>query len=146
VTRASWTASRPSFHPRAAWCAAQQLREAAPSCGRILAGAATAALGLAAIGSAQWLELRRHAGPARRWILWTALAWAVGLPFSFAPAPFVDESTPLASHLVLWGCGGLLMAYAMALVTWQGVRRLNVVGEPAQARLAEPRRMLAEQP
>lgn len=87
-----------------------------------IAGAA----GLAAIGTAQWLELRRHAARAGRWIAWTALAWAVALPLSFAPGPFVDEATPLSSHVVLWGCGGLLMAYAMALITWRGVRRLAV--------------------
>ena len=34
-----------------------------------VAVAATALLGLAAIGSAQWLELRRHTSAARRWIL-----------------------------------------------------------------------------
>jgi hypothetical protein len=87
--------------------------------GIVLAGAA-----LAAIGSAQWLELRHHAPRAHRWIGWTALAWALALPLSFTPGPFVDESTPIASHLVLWGCGGMLMAYVMATVTWQGVRRL----------------------
>lgn len=86
-------------------------------------GISAGSLGLAAIGSAQWLELRRHTARARRWIAWTALAWTVALPFSFAPGPFVDERTPLLAHFVLWGCGGLLMAYAMALVTWQGVRR-----------------------
>lgn len=91
-----------------------------------IAAAVSAGLGgLAAIGSAQWLELRHHTGAARRWIAWTALAWLVALPFSFAPGPFVDEATPLTSHFVLWGCGGLLMAYAMALVTWQGARRLS---------------------
>lgn len=87
-------------------------------------GAAAGALALAAIGAAQWLELRRHAARAWRWIAWTALAWAIALPLSFAPSPFVDESTPLAAHVALWGAGGLLMAYAMALVTWRGVRQL----------------------
>ncbi len=82
-------------------------------------------VGLAAIGSAQWLELRRHAAMAHRWIAWTGLAWVIALPLSFAPGPFVDGSTPLASHLALWGSGGLLMACAMALITWQGARRLS---------------------
>ena len=68
-----------------------------------LAGVAAGAAGLAAIGAAQWLELRRDAARAGRWIAWTALAWAVALPLSFAPGPFVDESTPLASHVALWG-------------------------------------------
>lgn len=84
----------------------------------------TAMIGLVAIGGTQWLELRHHCARAHRWIAWTALAWVVALPMSFLPGPLVDESTPLGSHLVLWGCGGLLMAHVMALITWQGVRRL----------------------
>jgi hypothetical protein len=80
-------------------------------------------VGLAALGTAQWLELRRHTLNAHRWIAWTALAWALALPLSFTPSPFVDGQTPIASHLALWACGGLLMAHVMALVTWQGVRR-----------------------
>jgi hypothetical protein len=95
----------------------------------------TAIMGLGAIGSAQWLELRHHTPRANRWILWTALAWVVALPLSFTPGPLVDESTPIASQVALWGCAGLLMAYAMALVTWQGVRRLPSAmhGPPAPA-------------
>lgn len=89
----------------------------------VVVGILAAIVGLAAIGSCQAVELRHHGRGARRWIAWTALAWAVALPLSFAPGPFVDESTPLSSNLVLWVCGGVLMAYTMALVTWQGVRR-----------------------
>ena len=80
--------------------------------------------GLGAIGGAQWLELRRHAPRAWPWIGWTALAWVVGLPLSFAPGPFVDESTPLFAHVGLWGSGGIMMAYVMSLITWRGVRAL----------------------
>jgi hypothetical protein len=68
------------------------------------------------------LELLEHTPFAGSW---TALAWAAALPFSFAPAPFVDESTPVSSHLLLWGSGGLLMAYVMALITWRGVLRVS---------------------
>jgi hypothetical protein len=89
------------------------------------AGLAAGLIGLAAIGTAQWIELRRHTPKTRRWIAWTALAWTLALPLSFTPSPFVDERTPVASHLALWGCGGLLMAYVMALITWQGARRLT---------------------
>lgn len=81
--------------------------------------------GLAAIGGAQWIELRHHTKAAHRWIAWSALAWVMALPFSFAPGPFVDETTPFAAHVALWACGGALMAYVMAVVTWQGVRRLT---------------------
>jgi hypothetical protein len=88
------------------------------------AGVATGIVGLGAIGAAQWLELRHHTSAAHRWIAWTALAWVIALPLSFTPAPFVDEATPLVPQVVLWGCAGLLMAHVMALITWQGARRL----------------------
>jgi hypothetical protein len=91
---------------------------------RVAAGLATALFGLAAIGTAQWLELRHHTSAAHGWILWTALGWALALPWSFTATPFVDESTPIASRLVLWSCAGLLMAHVMALIKWQAIRRL----------------------
>lgn len=89
-----------------------------------LVGIAAAFVGLGAIGSAQWVELRHHAKRAWRWIAWTAAAWALALPLSFLPGPFVDERTPFGTQLLVWGGGGLLMALVMAIVTWQGVRRL----------------------
>jgi hypothetical protein len=52
---------------------------------------------------------------------------ARGAPHGLAAAllhAVVDETTPLAAHFALWGCGGMLMALVMALVTWQGARRL----------------------
>jgi hypothetical protein len=91
---------------------------------QVTLGLAAGGTGLLGIGGAQWIELRHHTPLAHRWIGWTALAWAVALPLSFTPSPFVDERTPIASHVALWGCAGLLMAYVMALITWQGVRRL----------------------
>ncbi|MCB9756047.1 MAG: hypothetical protein H6713_39500 [Myxococcales bacterium] len=89
-----------------------------------VAGCLVAVVGLVAIGGAQWLELRRHAPRAWRWIPWTALAWTVALPLSFAPGPLVDESTPIGAHVLLWGSGGLLMAFVMAQITWRGARRV----------------------
>jgi hypothetical protein len=91
----------------------------------VATAAATVLLGLPAIGFAQWIELRHHARRAWRFIGWSALAWLLALPFSFAPGPFVDESTPFAPQLALWTIGGLLMALVMALVTWLGVRTLT---------------------
>jgi hypothetical protein len=88
-------------------------------------GVSAGVLGVWAMGAAQWIELRRHTVGARRWIAWTALAWILALPFSFAPGPFVDETTPFSSQIVLWAMGGLSMACVMALVTWQGVRRIT---------------------
>lgn len=82
-------------------------------------------LGLLSIGAAQWIELRHHAERAWRFIVWSALAWLLALPLSFAPGPFVDATTPFASQLALWSLGGWLMAAVMAFVTWRGVRQLR---------------------
>lgn len=90
----------------------------------IACAVATALVGLVSMGGAQWLELRHHAPRAWRFILWTALAWALALPLSFAPGPFVDASTPLMPQVALWTLGGALMALVMSMVTWLGVRRL----------------------
>jgi hypothetical protein len=98
--------------------------DAVPFAVMVTASVGVGAVGLVAIGGAQWLELRRHVRGAHRWIAWTALAWTVALPLSFAPSPLVDEATPLGVHLVLWSIAGLLMAFVMALITWQGARRL----------------------
>lgn len=82
------------------------------------------AFGVFVTGALQWLELRRHSKFAYLWIRWSALAWVVALPLSFAASPFVDASTPLGIHLALWATSAVLMAHVMALVTWQGVRRV----------------------
>lgn len=90
------------------------------------AGVAAGVGALLAMGSLQWIELRRHVqGGPSSWIGWTALAWLLALPMSFLPGPLVDEKTPLLPNLTLWVCGGLLMAYVLSLLTWQGARRLR---------------------
>jgi hypothetical protein len=90
------------------------------------AGIAVGVGALLAMGSLQWIELRRHAGGSPLpWIGWTALAWLLALPMSFLPSPLVDEKTPLLPNLTLWVLGGLLMAYVLSLITWQGARRLR---------------------
>jgi hypothetical protein len=96
----------------------------APQAAVIATAVIVAPIGLVLMGAAQWLELRQHAFRAHRWIAWSALAWAVALPASFLPMPLVDESTPASESLVLWIAAGLAMAYVMALLTWQGARRL----------------------
>lgn len=96
---------------------------------KIAAGVAGGIAALAAIGGAQWIELRRHVSGAWRWILWTALAWCIALPCSFAPAPFVDDSTPMLPNAVLWFCGGVCMAYVMAQITWRGAARMRALAE-----------------
>ena len=114
--------------------------DGAPRFATVLAGTLAAVVGLLGLGGAQWLELRRRAPRAHRWVFWTALAWIVALPLSFLPGPFVDEETPLWASLVLFAVAGVQMAYAMALITWQGARRLSTgqERESGSARKAYP--------
>jgi hypothetical protein len=107
--------------------------ERVPAAAMIAVGLVAGVVGLVAIGGLQWLELRNRTSRATAWIAWTALAWALALPLSFLAGPFVDEHTPLPIHFVLWGSTGVMMAYVMALVTWQGVRRIAPSGQRVTA-------------
>ncbi len=101
--------------------ASVMLAQAVGGAAWVVAGVA----GLLAIGGAQAWVMRRHVARAARWIAWTALAWTVALPLSFAPGPLVDEATPAATIATLWACAGLAMAYVLAVVSWQGARQLR---------------------
>lgn len=100
-------------------------RSGAPIAVLVMLAATVGVIGLLVIGVAQWLVLRAQIRASAAWIAWTALAWACALPFSFAPGPFVDASTPIGVHLMLWGASGVVMAWVMAVITWQGVRRVT---------------------
>ncbi|CCQ46070.1 putative membrane protein [Pseudarthrobacter siccitolerans] len=68
---------------------------------------------LASIGTAQWLELRRHVARAWRWIPATAAAWAAGL------LVFLAISTPLwqpGQEPALTALIGVVAGVAMAAV------------------------------
>lgn len=118
------------------WCAVMStmLLAAADVPVAATAGAAVlvALFGLLGIGGPQYLELRHHTTAALRWIPWTALAWVVALPTSFLPGLLVDETTPVWVDVTLYACAGLLMAYLMALITWQGARSLTAPTTPDQ--------------
>lgn len=79
---------------------------------------------LLSIPVAQSLVLAGHVIRSHRWAGWTLLAWTVALPWSFAPSPFVDATTPPAQMALGFGLGGLAMALTMAAVTGVGARRL----------------------
>ena len=92
----------------------------------VLAVAALAALALlASIPVAQWLVLRGRVARAWRWVPITFAAWLLGLPASFAPSPFIDESTPWYGVALAFALAGLVMAAVVALVTGFGMRRLG---------------------
>ena len=80
----------------------------------ILAGAV---LLLASIPALQWLVLRRVVRPAFWWIPVNAGVWAVGILWTLAPSPFIDERTALPALFGTYLLAGLLMALTVALLS-----------------------------
>jgi len=78
---------------------------------------------LASIPVAQWLVIR-HRAHAIRWIPVNMGAWAVGVLWTLAPSPIVDESTSSAVLIVVYVTAGLLMAATVASLTASTARRL----------------------
>ena len=78
---------------------------------------------LASIPVAQWLVIRSRAHAAR-WIPVNMGAWALGVLWTFAPSPIVDESTSFAALIAVYAIAGLLMAATVASLTATTARRL----------------------
>ena len=90
-----------------------------------IAGAVVGGLALLlAIPTAQWPLLRPLVQRASRWIPLNVLAWGVGILWTVAPSPFVDETTPVAGLILAYALAGLLMAATVAVVTGLGLRRM----------------------
>ena len=70
---------------------------------------------LASIPVAQALVLRRRGSV--RWAAGNAGAWAIAILWTFAPSPFIDESTPVAVVAAFYVAAGLLMAGTIAILT-----------------------------
>ncbi len=71
------------------------------------------------------MHARDFLPPRRAVIVWTALARIAALPLGLLPGPLVTTETPFAAQTILWGCTSVLIAYVMALITWQGAKRLR---------------------
>lgn len=85
---------------------------------------------LLSIPSAQYLLLRSAVPGASSWIGFNVLAWLVGIGWTFAPSPLVDQSTKTAALIAAYGVAGLLMATTVAIITglcWVGWLRRGVV-------------------
>ena len=81
---------------------------------------------LASIPVLQWLILRGEVRAAWRWIPWNMAAWAIGILWTLAPSPFIDERTPMGAIIGVYAAAGLLMATTVAALTsvpaWRVVR------------------------
>jgi len=90
---------------------------------------------LASIGTAQWLELRRHVPHASRWIGASALAWALGLgTFSAVATPLWQPGQSPALIVAIGLLGGLAMATTMAVTTGLVLRRLLATSSASPSR------------
>ncbi|TQM32514.1 uncharacterized protein DUF385 [Nocardia bhagyanarayanae] len=80
--------------------------------------AAGAAVMVSAMGTAQWLVLRRHLTDAGGWIAATAVAWLAGLTVLTAvTTPLWQPGQPAALTVAIGVLGGLAMAATMAAFT-----------------------------
>lgn len=77
---------------------------------------------VASIPTAQWAVLRRPR--TLRWIPVNMGAWAVGVLWTIAPSPIVDESTPVGVIVLLYVLAGVLMAGTVAVLTASTAARL----------------------
>ncbi|WP_426227445.1 hypothetical protein [Pseudarthrobacter sp. DSP2-3-2b1] len=71
-------------------------------------------------------SLALYAAPAA--VVYPALvlagAWAVGLLWTLAPSPFIDETTPVPILFAVYLLAGLLMAATVAVLTGFAARRV----------------------
>jgi len=92
---------------------------------------------LASIPTLQWVVLRRLVHPSFFWAPVNMGAWAVGLLWTFAPSPFVDESTPTLVIVIAFLLGGMLMALTVAALTGLAARQVvRLASQPDGTRLA----------
>jgi hypothetical protein len=79
---------------------------------------------LASLPLAQYFVLRDHVRRAALWIPINIAAWLLGIAWTLAPSPVVDESTPAGALILIYGIAGLCMAATVAIVTGVGMIRL----------------------
>jgi hypothetical protein len=80
---------------------------------------------LTSIPLAQYIVLRDRLRRAALWIPINMVAWLVGISWTLAPSPFVDQSTPVQSLILIYGLAGLCMAATVAIITGLGITRLS---------------------
>jgi hypothetical protein len=72
---------------------------------------------LASIPTAQFMLLRTALPTAGRWVRFNAVAWMLGLSWTFAPPALVTPDTPVVSEIGVYAIAGILMATTVAIVT-----------------------------
>lgn len=92
--------------------------------GSLIAAATGALILLASLPLAQYVVLRDHVSRAIWWIPINMAAWLAGIAWTLVPSPWVDQSTPIGSLIVMYGVAGLCMAATVAVITGLGMIRL----------------------
>jgi hypothetical protein len=91
---------------------------------------------LVSLPLAQYVVLRDHVRRAVLWIPINMAAWVVGITWTLLPSPWIDESTPVATLILIYGIAGLCIAATVAVITGSGmIRLLRPIGT---ARSASP--------
>ena len=76
---------------------------------------------LTSLPLAQYFVLRNHVRRAVLWIPINIAAWLLGIAWTLAPSPVVDESTPTGALIMIYGIAGFCMAATVAVVTGVGI-------------------------
>jgi hypothetical protein len=79
---------------------------------------------LSSLPLAQYFVLHDHVRRALLWIPINVVAWLLGISWTLVPSPWVDQSTPTGTLILIYGIAGLCMAATVALVTGAGLTRL----------------------
>jgi len=79
---------------------------------------------LVSLPLAQYFVLRDHVTRPALWIPINIVAWLIGIAWTLAPSPVVDQSTPARDLILRYGLAGLCMAATVAVVTGVGMLRL----------------------
>jgi hypothetical protein len=72
---------------------------------------------LVSIPTAQFMLLRTARPTAGRWVRFNAVAWMLGLSWTFAPPVLVQPNTPVISEIGVYAIAGVLMACTVALIS-----------------------------
>jgi hypothetical protein len=100
----------------------------------IVVGMILGTLLLCSIGTAQWVELRRHVPRAGWWVVVTAGAWCAGLLAFVAVTSLLWQPDQAALVVAAIGMvGGLIMASTMAATSGWALVRLLGLGSGSQA-------------
>jgi hypothetical protein len=72
---------------------------------------------LTSIPAAQFMLLRTALPTAGRWVRFNALAWMLGLSWTFVPPALVRPETPIVSEIGVYAIAGVLMATTVAIIS-----------------------------